>query len=113
MIRVRTSLIALLLTGCSVSTPDGMPLSDGTTVYPLSCENGWQDCHTAAQKICGRRGYEEVDRVIDGTVSTAGRLDPMHRTDGGNESHIYSENPRTEVFGRFLTIRCKLPESQH
>ena len=54
--------------------------------------------------------FEELDRVADGSVTSAGYLARMHSVEGGIENHVYSERPRDEVFSRVLTIRCKSPE---
>ena len=104
-------LIMIVLSGCASekTLPGGTSLSDGTTAYTVKCEDGWVQCHTLASRICGEGGYDEIDRVVDGSVSSAGRLERMHSIEGGIENHTYSESPRAEVFGRVMTVRCKTP----
>ena len=100
-------IVGACITACaSPPSPEGSALSDGTTVYTLTCEDAWQDCYTSARKICGAAGFEEIDRVQDGSITSAGHLQRMHNTEGGNEKHVYAENPRNEAFSRVLTIRC-------
>ena len=81
-------------------------MSDCKTVYSLNCKDAWEDCYTSARKICGVAGFEEIDRVQDGSVTSAGHLQRMHSTEGGADNHVYAENPRNEAFSRVLTIRC-------
>ena len=104
------SLVALLAACANSTTPTGSTMSDGTTAYTVACEDGWDGCYTAARRICGDADFEELDRVADGPVTSAGHLARLHSIEGGIENHVYSEQPRKEVFSRVLTIRCKLPE---
>lgn len=100
-------LFAACVTGCaSPPSPEGSALSDGSIVYTLTCKDAWQDCYASARKICGDAGFEEIDRVQDGSVTSAGHLQRMHSTEGGADREVYAENPRNEAFIRVLTIRC-------
>jgi hypothetical protein len=104
-------LLGAGLSACAnTPAPEGSTMSDGTTAFTVACEDGWDDCYTAARKICGDADFEELDRVADGSVTSAGYLARMHSVEGGIENHVYSERPRDEVFSRVLTIRCKSPE---
>ncbi len=81
-------------------------LSDGTTAHTLHCRDGWAGCYQSAKEICGQGGFEELDRVVDGKVTSAGHLARLHSIEGGMEDHAYSEDARSEVFDRTITIRC-------
>ena len=99
--------ISASVAACASSpAPEGSALTDGTTAYTLACEPGWSQCYAQARKICGG-DFDELDRATDTSVSAAGRLDRMHSVEGGIENHVYSENPREEVYSRVLTIRCR------
>jgi len=55
-----------------------------------------------ARKICGARGYDEVDRLQRGNVTATGQ------PEGFSSSHeIYRGDPGLKVSSRVLTIRCK------
>jgi hypothetical protein len=100
----------LALAGCANDARHATtPLSDGTLVHSIRCENGWGDCYVAAGRICGKQGFEEMARDIDSALSSAGRLERMHTVEGGIDRHRYSENPREEAYSRVVTIRCNPP----
>ena len=108
--RILVCLLALLLVASCVSTQSSStPLSDGTTAHVVRCEKGWTDCYASAGRICGAGGYTELDRVADGAMSTAGRLERRHSIDGGIDNHVYTESARDEVFQRVLAFRCDAP----
>ncbi len=101
-------VVPTMLFGCAIAdrhTETG--LSDGSTVHTLHCRNGWAGCYQSAQDVCGSAGFDEVNRVLDGKVTSAGHLARMHSIEGGIEDHVYSEEPRNDVFDRTITIRCK------
>ncbi len=103
-------MFALLVVagGCaSADRHSTVGLSDGSTVHTLHCREGWAGCYQDAREICGSDGYEEIDRVVDSKVTSAGHLARLHSIEGGIEDHAYSENARHEVFERTVTIRCK------
>lgn len=103
-------LFVACLAACANSkTPQGSTMSDGTTAYSVACEDGWDDCYAAARRICGDADFEELDRMADGSVTSAGHLARMHSIEGGIDKHVYSEKARDEVFSRVLTIRCSAP----
>ena len=101
-------VLLALIAGCvSADRHSVADLSDGSSVHTLHCRDGWTRCYQSARDICGSRGFEEVERVVDGKVTSAGRLARLHSIDGSIEDHAYSEDPRNEVFDRTVTIRCK------
>ena len=98
----------LLLIGCASSTPEGTALTDGSISYTGTCEHDWSACYGAAKKICGGNNFEELDRMADSVVTTAGQLENRSIKDGaGRENQVYTEAPRNETLRRVLTIRCK------
>lgn len=99
--------VALLAACASPQQPGGSAMSDGSTVFTLVCNDSWEQCYTNAAKICGSGDFEEVDRAMDTTVTSAGQLSRMHSLEGGIKNHVYSENTREEVLNRVLTIRCR------
>ena len=99
-------LCGLFLLGCALKSPEGSALSDGSISYTVTCENDWSACYSAARKICGGNTFEELDRMSDTTVMTAGHLTHRDIKDGGRTNQVYTENPRDEAFSRVLTIRC-------
>ena len=100
-------LFGLFVAGCVSSSPEGTALSDGSISYTVTCKEGWSSCYGAARKICGNNDFEELDRMVDGTVMAAGELAHRSIRDSGRENEVYTEVPREEAFMRVLTIRCK------
>lgn len=101
-------VLGLLLFGCASTTPEGTALSDGSVSYTVTCEHDWSACYGAAKKICGGNNFEELDRMADSAVMTAGQLENSSIKDGGGrDNQVYTELPRNETFRRVLTIRCK------
>ena len=80
-------------------------MSDGTMVHTIRCEENWDACYLAASRICDGE-FEEVARDADHAISSAGRLERMHSTEGGIERQRYSENVREASHNRVLMIRC-------
>jgi hypothetical protein len=110
---MKTTLLFCLvaLAGCaSGPEPAASELSDGTLLYTLRCDAGWEDCYRQADKVCGNAGFTEIDRAGDGAVSVAGRLERQHALDGDKSKFRYSENPQTDVFNRVIAIRCDTPK---
>ena len=95
------------LTACVTdSSHSASSMTDGSVVHTVHCEDSWNGCYLTASRICGERGFEEVTRSVDGTLSSAGRLERMHSIEGDIEDHRYSENARVENYNRVITIRC-------
>ena len=84
-------------------------MSDGSRVFTLHCDNSWAQCYAAAQKACGSGGFEEIDRVVDSSLSSAGRMQTRVFVEGGRENEVYDESVREEISRRAITIRCKQP----
>ena len=97
-------IIALsMLAGCvSSASPSGSDVSDRTQSIDIKCSNGWGKCVTKANKMCGSRGFDELDRAQDRHVTASGRLDGQH-----SDRLIYREDVRIEDQNRTLVIRCK------
>ncbi len=68
----------------------------------LSCEDGWARCYSDADRICGSRGYTEIDRHQNERLTSAGRLDQSRHDDGELRA-----DTRFDVQNQTLTIRCK------
>ena len=101
-------LAGVLCSACASDPPaEGSALSDGSTAFTFKCDDGWSECYTAARKACGQAGFEEIDRAIDGSLSSSGRLQDRVFTDGGRENQVYDEVLRSEVTSRVITVRCK------
>jgi hypothetical protein len=103
-------LCAIALVGCSAPKSKSTALTDGSTAYTVSCASGWGECYRLATKICGSTEFTELDRMADGSVSSAGHLARRHSVEGGIDDHVYSENPRKEIFDRVLTFGCNSPD---
>ena len=81
----------ILIIGSSVKTAcasnagkSDSGISDGTQPIFLECSDGRAKCVSAANKICGFRGFGEIDRTQDAHMTVSGRLDAQ--TDG---RHVY------------------------
>ncbi len=107
--RTLTALVlSILLGGCATADRHSVAgLSDGSTAHTLHCRDGWAGCYQSAQDICGPGGFEEVDRVVEGKVTSAGHLARLHSIEGGMDDQVYAEDARSEVFDRTITIHCK------
>ncbi len=108
-IRFFSGLMSLcIIAGCASADRHSVAnLNDGTTVHTLHCQDGWATCYRSAQQICGADGFEEVERLVDGKVTSAGHLARLHSVEGDMDDFAYAEDARTEVFDRTVTIRCK------
>ncbi len=104
IIRQPILIIALsVLAGCvSGAGPSGSDVSDRTQSIVIECSNGWAKCVATANKMCGSRGYDELDRMQDMRVTASGRVDEQH-----SDRHIYREDVRIEDQNQTLVIRCK------
>lgn len=104
--KIRTLTIcglASLICACGPSEPLRKLSEDakkGTVL--LTCEDGWSRCYRDADKICGARGYTEVERHQSERVTATGRLDQSRHDDGELRA-----DTRFDVQNQTLAIRCK------
>jgi len=107
--RLTIPIAAALICGACTSHPptEGSTMNDGSTMFTLHCDDGWAGCYSAAAKACGNSGYTEIDRVADGSLTSAGHVQNRVFTGHGRENEIYDEGVREDVTSRVLTIRCK------
>jgi hypothetical protein len=75
---------------------------DTTQIIVLDCSDGWDRCNSEANKICGPRGFDEVDRMQDTRMVTRGGLE-----DQGEGRHVYRDDLRLESQNEIMSIRCK------
>jgi hypothetical protein len=76
--------------------------SQRPSAHSLHCDDGWNDCYTQANWICGSRGFEEIDRAQSERLTSSGRsVSPEI------EPETQRNDNRAEVEGRVLTIRCR------
>jgi len=90
-----------MLVACASGASDA-GIGDRTQPIALDCSQGWAKCVSAANKICGSRGFDEIDRMQDAHMSASGRLDEQR--DG---RHIYREDARIENRNQTMVIQCK------
>ena len=101
-------LIALTMAACAAEPEySETTMSDGSLTYTFRCDNFWDECYRAAAKVCGARGFDEVARSADGTLSSGGRLERMPPINGGMEDQRYSETTRETLANRIITVRCR------
>ena len=102
---MRMSLIIMLsvMAACASDTdPSDTRIADRSQPIVLSCSNGWAQCVSTANKICGSRGFDEKDRLQDTQVTASGRLE---RQTG--ERHVYREDVRVEHQNQTMVIQCR------
>lgn len=99
-----TLIVALSVTAACASdvAPSDTHVSDTKLPIVLDCSNGWAKCVSAANKICGSSGFDEIDRVQDTNMTAAGRLD-----DQSDGRHIYREDVRIEHRNQTMVVRCR------
>lgn len=105
--KITTIFFAMLIAsaGCAIEQEHpSTSMADGSVVYALKCSDDWGSCHRQANKICGARGYTEVDRHSAQSVTNAGRV--FDHQDDYSKTGVYKEDMRTEERDRVLTIRC-------
>lgn len=97
-------IIASSLTAaCAANSgPNESGVADTAQPIVLDCSGGWARCVSTANKMCGSRGYDEIDRMQDAHMTAAGRLDDQ--TDG---RHVYREDARIEHQNQTMVIRCR------
>lgn len=84
-----------LLTGCATVRESFAP--DGRKAYSLNCSGtarGWDKCLTSAGELCGKSGYDVLDRSSESMV--AGGF-------GSGSGFIGKTNERS------MLIACKVP----
>lgn len=93
--------------GCSTQPSDSaFDLSNGVTAHTFRCPASWEKCYDSANDVCGRKGFEEIDRASAGSITSAGRMDdPANANSQG--SGVYREDVRQDDYDRVLTVRCK------
>ena len=70
--------------------------------HTLHCDDGWNDCYVQANRVCGSRGFDEVDRMQGERLTASGRsVSPQ------TEPESWRNDNRAEVESRVLTIRCR------
>jgi len=86
-------LISMAVAGCATSSP--IYTSDGTSGYNITCSGTaltWGHCYKEAGKICGKKGYEILEKSGDqGSVVS------------GNQFGVYGGS----IINRNMVIRCK------
>ena len=109
--RILSPVWLLILGACATDSGHSTTaMSDGAEVHTIRCENSWDGCYRTANRICGRGGFDEIDRSVASSVDSAGRLQRMHTVEGAIDDHRYSENPQEKVFERLILVRCKQPQ---
>ena len=101
--KVNLALLSIAFTiasGCtSVAALDD---TDRTQTLVLQCPDGMAQCYADANKACGPRGFDEVDRARTGNMTSGGRLD-----DQGDGRYVYREDVRFEQDQQILAVRCR------
>jgi hypothetical protein len=92
----------LVLTSCADTLPISLDPEKSPSNHTLRCGDGWNDCYTQANRICGSRGFDEVDRVQSERLTSSGRSVSTEI-----EPETQRNDNRAEVEGRVLTIRCR------
>ena len=96
-------IVSMVFTACaSGSDPNDAGIADRTQPIVLDCSNGWAKCVSTANKMCGPRGFDEVDRMQDMQMTASGRLD-----DYADGRHVYREDARIENQNQVMVIRCR------
>ena len=95
----------IVTAGCAIEEEHpSTSMADGSVVYALKCPDDWGTCHLQANKICGARGYIEVDRHSAQSVTNAGRV--FDEQNAHSKTGVYKEDIRTAERDRVLTVRC-------
>jgi hypothetical protein len=98
----------LTLAGCATVRESFAP--DGRKAYNLNCSGtarGWDKCLTSAGELCGKNGYDVLDRSSESmTVGSFGGNANVTRAGGTASSggFIGSTNERS------MMIACKVPK---
>ncbi len=103
LIRIVAVICFLNLGACaSDNDPIDRENVDETQVIVLDCSNGWAKCTSAANQICGSRGFDEVDRFHDTYMSAAGTLE-----DQGDGRHVARDTFSQKDENQTMAIRCR------
>ena len=93
--------LALGVASCADTPSISLEPEAAPSTYSLHCDNGWNDCYAQANRICGSRGFGEIDRAQSERLTSSGRsVSPEI------EPEPQRNDNRAEVEGRVLTIRC-------
>ena len=66
-------IVSGMMAACaSGSDPTDTGVADKTQPIVLDCSNGSAKCVSTANKICGSRGYDEVDRMQAAYMTASG-----------------------------------------
>jgi len=96
-----------LLTGCATVRESHAP--DGRKAYSLNCSGaarGWDKCLTSAGELCGKNGYDILDRSSESMmVGSFGNSASVNRTSGtaSGGGFIGATSERS------MMIACKVP----
>ena len=93
------SMMAAFASGSGSGEPG---VADRTQDIVLDCSQGMGKCVLAANKICGGRGFDEIDRLQDVRVTTTGRME-----DQGDGRSIYRDEVSFENQRQTMVIRCR------
>jgi hypothetical protein len=96
-----------LLTGCATVRESFAP--DGRKAYSLNCSGaarGWDKCLTSAGELCGKNGYDILDRSSESMmVGSFGGGASMNRSSGSASSSGFIGSTSE----RSMMIACKVP----
>ena len=94
-------VFALVVASCADTPPISLEPEAEAASHTLRCDKGWNDCYSQANRICGSRGYEEIDRAQSERLTSSGRsVSPEMQPES-----MRNDN-RAEVETRVVTIRC-------
>jgi hypothetical protein len=95
-------IICLLLSGCAAATATKTFTSDGKEGYVINCsgkgfaDDHWGLCYEKAGEICGRKGYEIVEKIGEQDKSSGF---------SGDKFGIYGVH--STITHRNMIIKCK------
>jgi len=100
-VRPALLIVVITLAACAGTPPISLQPEAESSVVTLQCDDGWDGCYSQANKLCGSRGFDEVDRQQTERLTSSGRsMGPA------TERDVYREDNRAEIENRVLTIRC-------
>jgi hypothetical protein len=95
-----------LLTGCATVRESFAP--DGRKAYSLNCSGaarGWDKCLTSAGELCGKNGYDILDRSSESMMVGSFGGGSMNRSSGSASSSGFIGSTSE----RSMMIACKVP----